>query len=262
MESKKYTFENFVTGNGLLNSTLVIWVVFLMHTYTRILWRVAPKAEQFESFLHVIESVALGLVTFLIIRRARNVFVKLLFAMYEFLAVMLYYNEALNYLLTYYLALLCASSIFGLGYISNQSYKDKLAKEGEGQQKVNEEVERLTNLLTQAILELTSTQSLVSKGNTELTSKEKEVTSLQDKVSELSQAVTILNNGVTTREAQLQHDLQQVIAQNEAQTAYFETYKAQATEWERVYHIHQNRYAKASATLKNKTAPTEEKETV
>lgn len=228
-------FERWVSETGLLNTTLAIWVLFLMHTYTRILWRITPHANDFEKVLNVIESIALGLVTFLIIRRAKHMAVKILFAIYEFAAVYLYYDTQMQSYLVTYLALLCSSSIFGLGYISTQSYKEAKEKAEREDEQVNSEIARLTSLLTENEKELLKTQSLVTQSQSAINQKEKEVTSLQDKVSDLQNAVDILTKGVTEKEAKLTTELNEAYAQIQQQTAYFNAFRAQAEVWKNHY---------------------------
>jgi hypothetical protein len=258
---KAHWFEEWVSGNGLLNFTLSVWVFFLMHTYTRILWAMNQKANGVESGLHVIQSLGLGLVTFLIIRRAKRFWIKLLFAVYEFLAVFLYYNEKYNEWLTLYIALLCASAIFGLGYISTQAYNDAKAQEEKEEEEVNSEILRLTSLLENNQSELTDAQSLVFKSQSELTTKEQGVSELQNRVSELQNAVTILTNGVTERESKLQKELQVAYTQMEAQRVMFETYKQQATEWEREYNKQAEANKKRSESMRKNPSPMQEQNT-
>lgn len=258
MKHKENNFEDFVTGNGLLNFTLCVWVVFLMHTYTRILWKISPNAGEYESGLHVIESIALGLVTFLIIRRARHTVVKLLFSLYEFMAVLLYYTPNMQGYLTYFVATLCASSVFGLGYISTQSYKERKEEEAKGEKQVNGEILRITTLLEGSQSELTQAQRLVSLSNSEVSLLQNEVSCFQQEVSNLQKQVTQLVNGVSLREADLTTQLEDATRQITAQTQYFNAYKAQALEWERVYLERQEANEKRSRAMKNKaTTPTE-----
>jgi hypothetical protein len=258
MKNRNNDFENFITGNGLLNFTLCVWVVFLMHTYTRILWRISPEAKEFESLLQVVESIALGLVTFLIIRRARHMSVKILFALYEFLAVFFYYTPEWQGYLTAYIATLCASSVFGLGYISTQSYKERKQEDGKEEAQVNSEILRLTELLEGSQSELTQAQRLVTQSNSEVSLLQNEVSCFQQEVTQLQKQVTQLANGVTLREAELTAQLEEKMSQIEAQTHLFNQYKAQTIEWERAYLKEKNANDKRSHSMKNKVAPTVE----
>jgi len=226
-------FEKFVSGNGLLNLTLSIGVVFLMHTYTKILWTINPSQHQFDLGLNVIESLFFGLVTFLVIRRADTVWAKVVFSVFECIAVFTYYNQLHKFYLSSYIAVLSASSIFALGYISLQAYKNRLSLSNEEEKKSNEELLLINEKLLESNDKLLELQEELLESNLLIEHGEKEVTHLRTRVTELEKEVTSSKEEVTSRETSLLSEVSNLKAVNKRIERDYETLHTSSREWER-----------------------------
>lgn len=230
---KENTFEDFVSGNGLLNLTLCIAVLFLMHTYTKILWLINPDGYALDAILNLVESLFFGLVTFLVIRRANNQAVKILFAVCEAVAVFLYYNSGwfgtnASWYLTSYISFLSASSVFALGYISLTSYKQKVAESNQTETETNQEIERLLRKLQDSKQEVTELQKAVTERNLLTQNSNSQVTELQNEV-------TKLKNEVTNKETSLLSEIESIRTAKQQIERDFSEVRANSKEWERAF---------------------------
>ena len=226
-------FEKFVSGNGLLNLTLSIGVVFLMHTYTKILWTINPSQHHFDLGLNVIESLFFGLVTFLVIRRADTVWAKVVFSVFECIAVFTYYNQLHKFYLSSYIAVLSASSIFALGYISLQAYKNRLLISNEEDERSNEALVLLNERLLESNDKLLDLQEELLESNLLIEHGEKEVTHLRTRVTQLEKEVTSSKEEVTSRETSLLSEVSNLKAVNKRIERDYETLHTSSREWER-----------------------------
>jgi len=240
MNEKRNTFEDFVSGNGLLNLTLCISVIFLMHTYTKILWLINPDGYALDAMLNLIESLFFGLVTFLVIRRANNVGIKVMFAFCEAVAVFLYYNSSwfgkeASWYLTSYISILSASSVFALGYISLSSYKQKVTERLQDDTLINEEVTQLLQQVTREKQKVTQLQNEVTRLENEVTNKLLISQDSNLQVTELKNKVTQLQNEVTDKETSLLSEVEKQKAVNKQIERDFEAMREASKEWERAW---------------------------
>jgi uncharacterized protein YerC len=140
---KSSNFNEFVSGDGLLNFCLSVGVFLLVVTYGGIMHRINPNPVAFgyDVLVAIVEAFFFGLATFLIIRQAQKQYIKFIYAMFEGCALFLYYNspyfgEWANFALTTYISIFGAFTFYSLGYISLYRYKEQLkelAKEAKKQ---------------------------------------------------------------------------------------------------------------------------------
>lgn len=133
--NRKKTFNDFVSGDGLLNFALTVGVFLLVITYGGIMYRINPNKVNFgyDVLVSIVEAFFFGLATFLVIRQAQKQYIKFVYAMFEGLALFLYYNSPYfgqwaNFALTTYISVFGGFTFYSLGYISLYRYRDQLKK--------------------------------------------------------------------------------------------------------------------------------------
>lgn len=132
-QTPRFSFNAFVSGDGLLNFCLSVGVFLLIVTYGGIMHRINPNPVAFgyDVTVSVVEAFFFGLATFLVIRQAQKHWVKLLYAGFEGVALFLYYNSPYfgawaNFALTTYISVFAAFTFYSLGYISLHRYREQL----------------------------------------------------------------------------------------------------------------------------------------
>jgi len=132
MKQERKNFNDFVSGDGLLNFCLSVGVFLLIVTYGGIMHRINPNPVAFgyDVAVSVIEALFFGLATFLVIRQAQKQYIKVIYAFFEGVALFLYYNspyfgEWANFMLTTYISIFAAFTFYSLGYISLFRYNEQ-----------------------------------------------------------------------------------------------------------------------------------------
>lgn len=181
---KPQTFNEFVSGDGLLNFALSVGVFLLIVTYGGIMYRINPQRVWlwYDVMVATVEAFFFGLATFLVIRQAQDGRIKFIYAGFEGVALFLYYNSKYfgvwaDFALTSYISVFGAFTFYALGAISLHRYKEQLAAAGEG---LNKKVRQVSaNILdktgepyTQVGFQLTNTaKKEVKKGGLKQVSK-------------------------------------------------------------------------------------------
>jgi hypothetical protein len=154
MKQEKRTFNDFVSGDGLLNFCLSVGVFLLIVTYGGIMHRINPNPVAFgyDVAVSVIEALFFGLATFLVIRQAQKQYIKAAYASFEGVAIFLYYNspyfgEWANFMLTTYISIFAAFTFYSLGYISLFRYNEQQKERAKNERKNEREEQRSNTIL-------------------------------------------------------------------------------------------------------------------
>lgn len=248
------TIEKFINGEGLLNTVLVLGIIFFTSTYFKVMSLLNPT----ESWAGIILNLCIALffagLLVTVIRNVENIYLKLTFSLLEFCAVLLFYIKFDSTFVIVFVSLLASIGIFTLSQISTRLAKRKQTASDD----YNEVTLRLSEVnlgnveLTNSLSEVTSE---LEKVTLMLSEKDKTIESITSKLNE----VTSDNQALINRLQELENKLSEVTSLEEKVTSLSSEVtdlQAEVIEYKPVYEkwnlMQQRKSDSAKASIQNK----------
>ena len=192
------TIEKFINGEGLLNTVLILGIIFFTSTYFKVMSLLNPTDSWGGIILNLCIALFFAGLLATVIRNVENLYLKLTFSVLEFCAVLLFY---IKFDITYviiFVSLLASIGIFTLSQISTRLSQRK--------QTASDDYNKVTLKLN----EVTSGNIELEKNLLEVTSELQEVTTRLSEKDKTVEEVTLQLNQVTSDKLELAKRVQEL----------------------------------------------------